>query len=151
MIMNESVIVVGVNGTPSSAAALRWAAAEADARGGRLRAIYVYDAPRLAGPGRPEAYAEIETGARIEARQWVVDALGTVRAATVQVVAMPGDPGPVLVSATERAKLLVLGVRGYGKYSHLTVPKIARFCLGRARAPVVVVPAPAPIEAVRSA
>jgi hypothetical protein len=44
-----------------------------------------------------------------------------------------------------------LGVRGYGKYSQLTVPKIARFCIGRSRVPVVVVPAPAPLEAVRSA
>lgn len=149
--MNEPVIVVGVNGTPSSAAALRWAAAEADARGARLRVIHVYDVPQLAGPGRPEVYAEIETAARVEARQWVIDALGAVRAAAVRVDAVAGDPGPVLVGAANRATLLVLGVRGYGKYSHLTVPKIARFCLGRSRVPVVVVPAPAPVQALRSA
>lgn len=149
--MSESIIVIGVDGTPSSAAALRWAAAEAARRGSWLRAIHVYDPPRIVGAASRRRISELATAMRAEAHAWVVEALGEDRTARVTVDAIPGDPGPVLVEAANRADLLVLGVRGYGRYSYLAVPKVARFCLGRCRAPVVVVPAPAAMEAVRSA
>ena len=149
--MSQSVIVVGVNGTPPSAAALRWAVEQARGRGGLVRAIHVYTQPVNSYSLPPELRTEVETAARREATEWVIEALGDRMPDLVLVEAIPGEPGPVLTEAAYGADMLVLGVRAYGRHSYLTVPKIARYCLGRSRAPVVVIPAAASMEVARSA
>lgn len=149
--MSERVIVVGLDGSPPSAAALRWAVEQAKTRGALVRAIHVYGPPAISHPLAPELRAEVEAAARREASDWVIDALGDRMPHIIRVDAIPGEPGPVLVEAADGADLLVLGVRAYGKHSYLTVPKIARYCLGRSRAPVVVVPAAVSMEVARSA
>jgi nucleotide-binding universal stress UspA family protein len=44
-------IVVGVDGSPHSGAALRWALAEAETRGGELTAVFAWRVPFLSFPG----------------------------------------------------------------------------------------------------
>lgn len=57
-----SVIVVGVDGSSGSAAALRWAAAEARWRGASLTAVHAYIRP-LAYAGTDAVMAEFEPSA----------------------------------------------------------------------------------------
>lgn len=138
--MAERVIVVGVDGSPASAAAARWAADEADARGVRLRAVYAYPRPAIFHPVAPELYGEVEAAARRQARNWIVEALGEERARDVEVDVAPGEPGPALIAAAGQAELLVIGAAEHYRHGYRAAPKIARYCLGRSRAPIVLVP-----------
>ena len=64
------MIVVGVDGSPGSDAALRWAAGEARLRGSSLRIVHVYHLPHVplteigvgaaAGMALPAAFTEDE-------------------------------------------------------------------------------------------
>jgi nucleotide-binding universal stress UspA family protein len=132
-------IVVGVNGSRGSAAALRWATDEARRRDARLRVVLCW---------KPEARAYYapqrglpDSGGHIFARQLaatvreVLDG-DTPRGLTTQVV--EGEAERALVAESAGADLLVLGSTSPGQ-AGLAVGPVIRACLSRARCPVVVV------------
>jgi nucleotide-binding universal stress UspA family protein len=139
-------VVVGVDGSAASAAALVWAAAEARGHHVPLVVAHVLD-PRSrravyapTGPGRSD---EVEvTLTRIK------KLTESATAATVEQVFEIGVPAQVLVRLARGARLLVLG---HGAEHHLpegreyqqgpALGSIARACIARAECPVVVVPA----------
>ncbi|GIL31257.1 universal stress protein [Actinocatenispora comari] len=126
------LIVVGVDGSPTSIAALRWAAAEASRRAGRLLAV------RAVGGGEPTAQLAAEHAVLSAS---VRAALGAEPAVPVveRIVAAP--PQQALLSAARDADLIVVGSRGHsgllGRILGSTAISVAR----TASVPVVVVPA----------
>ena len=105
-------VVVGVDGSPGSRAALVDAMRSASLRGARLHVVAVYELPewRLGPtPGCPlPSRAEIETEMLAAVREMVTDVayeLGGehLRRPEVDVVALPGDAAEVLVHAAEGA------------------------------------------------
>jgi hypothetical protein len=106
-------IVVGLAHTPSSAAALRWAAEQAALRGWDMLAVRAFTLP-----GRPERVLERDlasarTEARDRAQQWAVDVMADVdRRPLLRVRQVDGDVVPVLTDAAEDAELLVIGTPG---------------------------------------
>ena len=103
--MSAARVVVGVDGSLGSGAALRWAAAEASRRDAALRIVSAWqgDDPGAARKAGPSC-----------ASDRVQDALdGLVREhwcpRRVGCVTPRGDPGPVLVEQAAGAELLVLG------------------------------------------
>jgi nucleotide-binding universal stress UspA family protein len=71
-----AVIAVGVDGSESAAAALRWAAAEARLRGARLRVVHAWNVPTIAHAGSgfvPPASFEDDLGQAAETAlgQWL--------------------------------------------------------------------------------
>jgi nucleotide-binding universal stress UspA family protein len=135
-------ILVGVSGSPASAAALRWAGDEAVRRHGRLRIVLSWHQEQRAFYARPPSATDSDAGEQ-RARRALAD---TVRAvlgpgprfdATAEVV--EGAAEQTLVAESAGADLLVLGSGS----SHSIGP-VVRTCVSQAQCPVVVVGQPLP-------
>jgi nucleotide-binding universal stress UspA family protein len=145
-------ILVGIDGSPASVAAVRWAGREAQLRGMRVHVVHVRD-QRLPTPHyapQPRAGKPGEAGpAAGETLQAVVDeALGTQPAAGVQVELADGLPARVLIDRSVGAEMLVLGSTSRSQSTGPATPPVqrrtplgpvARDCLHAAPCPVVVV------------
>ena len=151
-------ILVGVDGSPASVAAVRWAGREAQLRGMRVHVVYVRD-HRLPTPHyapQPRASEPVLSPAAGERMQAVVrEALGTQPPAGVQMELADGLPARVLIDRSVGAEMLVLGSAspsgarpgGASPSGPATPPAqarpplgpVARDCLHAAPCPVVVV------------
>lgn len=139
--MNESgPIVVGVDGSPSSAAALRWAVRQARLTGARLVVATVWHYLRPFGYEIPDLDGWRPDEAADQAQR---DALGAVTkeltGLAVESVLVEGDPAPTLLRAAEGAQLLVVGSRGHRELAGLLLGSVSEFCATHAECPVVVV------------
>ncbi|GAA4553286.1 universal stress protein [Amycolatopsis samaneae] len=135
-------IVVGVDGSPASAAALRWARAEAAARGSTLHAVtvWLYDAMLDdASVARTQEDARQTHLAKLE--EFVATTLGENPGVEVTCAAPDGDAGDILVAMSADAAMLVLGSHGTRTLRHLVLGSVCSACLRHACCPVVVLPA----------
>lgn len=135
-------MVVGVDGTEPSIAALAWAAARTD-RFGPVRPVYVWDYPLSAwapspfGPGAVPPVAEMQQAAE-EAAATSIEALADVDHHDPLVV--QGDAASVLVDAAGDANLLVVGTRGRGPVRANMLGSVGRHCADHTPVPMVIVP-----------
>ncbi|MGX6607722.1 universal stress protein [Micromonosporaceae bacterium Da 78-11] len=114
--MTTSGVVVGVNGSTTSIAALRWAAVEAQLRGADLHVVVAH---RWRIPGKSfTSRSDLlrTTSERVKAILGAAVRQARTAAPEVRVrgVAVVGDPVPVLLEAAANADLLVVGGRGHG-------------------------------------
>lgn len=145
-------IVVGVDGSESSCAALRWAAAEAVTRRAELVAVHAWEpsgaflapyAPRPVGHTPAEERARAGEVLRASVRQ----ALGPRPEVGVRLVLVEGRASPVLLAQAQHALLLALGHRVPASRLLPALGPVARDCVRQSPCPVVTVPAatgPAP-------
>ena len=131
-------IVVGVDGSPQSEHALRWAAEQARLTGGELHAVIAWQLP--ASYGFAAVYDDVDWAG--DARE-ILDR--TIKAALgdddgVHRHVREGHPAAVLVDAAESADLLVVGSRGPGGFAGLLLGSVSRHVVAHAACPVVVVP-----------
>jgi nucleotide-binding universal stress UspA family protein len=149
-------VVVGVQATPESRAALRWAVAHAERIGARVRAVAVWDAAVAVAPdvgglgggvgaGVPAAVrAELAEDALVPAaRQLLAEAIGALPDRAQRLVdasVVGGDPATALLAAADDAVLLVLGNAGRGALAGAVTRSVASSVLHHARCPVVLVP-----------
>ena len=146
-------VVVGVDGSAGSLAALRWAVAEAAAHAVPVWVVHVLD-PR----GRRAPYARTDTVSfesmeQIEQAERLIDRVVLEAHApnSVRRLFEIGSPADVLLKTSRAARMLVLGqsaprrrtVGGLGPQDRALGP-VARACAAHAACPVVVVPSPAP-------
>ena len=141
MTTKGQLVVVGVDGSAESVAALKWADAYAAATGARIRVVMAWHYPAAVGPApvgvAPAAITE-------EVRQHVTEALDkTVAEAAVGVDVEKqvgyGHPAQVLVDQSAGADLLVVGHRGHGAFTGMLVGSVSVHCVTHAHCPVVVV------------
>ncbi|MBS3939710.1 MAG: universal stress protein [Actinobacteria bacterium] len=143
-------IVVGVNGSDPSTAALTWAVDEARLRGYMVEAVLAYDLKRVLGSNYPQPATKpgVDLQARMiraRAQDLLHDTLRCVDAGQVTVEPIlreRSNPVDELVQRSHSAELLVLGTGRRSRFSHRFNPSIAVRCLDRARCPVVIVPEP---------
>ena len=133
-------IVVGVDGSDQSKAALRWAVEEARLRGASVRAVYAWSAPYVPVPGAVLTEHNLEElrlqGERmLEAMNEEVDSKGV----EVERTSVEGGPARVLVEAAKDADLLVVGSRGRGGFAGLLLGSVSQQCAHHASCPVVIV------------
>ncbi|WP_214619974.1 universal stress protein [Actinomadura sp. NEAU-AAG7] len=132
-------VVVGVDGSPASRAALAVAFAEADSRGLDLRAVIVWD--RLPGGDLPPLVDEAGMRSAAESRlERMVIPLREIHPsvkATAEVVA--GTPREVLMDEADGAGLLVVGSRGLGGFRGLLLGSVSHALVHHAPCTVVVV------------
>jgi nucleotide-binding universal stress UspA family protein len=141
---DPAVIVVGVDGSPASRAALRWAAAQADRTGAALQAVAVWEYQTLHGwgvdaPGDDAAAATGEALARA-----VRTVLGADPPIEVRETVAVGHPARVLVNLACDADLLVVGSRSHGAVSDALLGSVSAYCTHHAHCPIVVVRPEAP-------
>ena len=131
-------IVVGVDGSDSSRAALRWAIRHAQLVGGRVEAVIAWRQPPTYNwepTGVPGDFA----GA---AQQTLSEELAALESLEPDVTVVPvvteGHPVEVLLHAAKGADLLVLGCRGRGGITSAVLGSVSLHCVLRAHSPVLV-------------
>ena len=148
---NRHGIVIGVDGTEESAAALAWAGPRTDTYG-PLRPVYVWDYPVAAfapvpfGAGVAPPLEEMEEAAREAADGYLADLEFPHDPPDVR----RGDPGTVLVDIARDAELLVVGTRSRGPVRSNLLGSVGRDCADHTPVPLVIVPnrdAPVPSPA----
>lgn len=133
--------MVGVDGSPASEEALRWAAHQAELTGASLRAVMTWRIPATAyGAMIPVASSFDLRQATEEALSGaVLDALGPDPQPVLEVIVVEGDPASVLIEQAQTADLLVVGSRGHGHLAGMLLGSVSERCVTHASCPVVVV------------
>jgi len=133
-------IVVGVDGSPHSTAALRWSVDQAAGRKGAVTAVLAWQVPFVSIPGAFDR-DELEEGYRAFLIQTVSDAVPAPPVPLATVLA-EGDATQSLVTAADGADLLVLGIRGRSPAAGLLLGSVSQTCAAGASCPVVLVKRP---------
>ncbi|MFD8253046.1 universal stress protein [Streptomyces werraensis] len=135
-----SRIVVGVDGSPSSHAALRWADRYARGVGGAVEAVSVWDTPSSRGWSGPAIDPDFDLGQARELFERELHEVfpdGLPDGLTRHLV--EGDPSEVLIRASEGAEMLVVGRRGRGGFARAVLGSVSQRCAQHAACPVVVI------------
>jgi nucleotide-binding universal stress UspA family protein len=159
-------IVVGIDCSAGSVAALRWALAEVHLRGAPARLVHAYQLPHflvgefgvgLGAAGVP-AYASedaerLRAASEEEARHVLTSSLEradgeTMAGVEVEQQIVEGPAAQVLIEAARGAALLVLGSRGRGGFAGLLLGSVSQQCAQHPPCPVVILP---PVEEDESA
>jgi nucleotide-binding universal stress UspA family protein len=148
-------VVVGIDGSPGSVAALEFALRDAARRGARLRVLAAvrpveYWASAYGPIPVPPTAAQLDDVAA-DVRRTAEQAAERLRLAVpVDGAAVHGAAGPALVDASAGADLLVVGHRGRGAVSSTLLGSVGLHCVLHAPCPVTVVrPVQRVAEAVR--
>ena len=137
-------IVVGVDGSDGSMAALAWALEEGRAHGAAVEAVHAWSVPHVAGPMSmyvPEMpYQEFEAAATRILDQAVEKLADQAEGVEVTKVVTEGGAGRALCDAAAGADLLVVGSRGYGGVRGLLLGSVSQYCSHHAPCALTVVP-----------
>ncbi|RNI23834.1 universal stress protein [Flexivirga caeni] len=131
---DKDIILVGVDGSPTSLRAIRWAIDEARLRGCAIEAVTVWQPDSPTGPSDAAAAQELQQR--------------VLRDVTACVTPEPlisgqvenGSPADVLVRRSEDASLLVVGSHSVGSMRHTALGSTSDYCSRMAVCPVVVLP-----------
>ncbi|MBK3641498.1 universal stress protein [Streptomyces sp. MBT33] len=136
-------VVVGVDGSEASMAALRWAARQARALDATVVAVHAWQRPGLApyapATARPTA-AEQRDGATRLLTATLREVFGPQDDGAVRAVVAEGAPARVLVQQARGAVLLALERTPRGGHDEHAAGAVVRACLEQATVPVVTVP-----------
>jgi nucleotide-binding universal stress UspA family protein len=130
-------IVVGVDGSTFSEAALRWALEDAEARAGEVVAIYAWQVPFVSIPGAFDRGELEQAGKDFIIR--TVSAVAPAPKVPLHTVIAEGDPAESLIKASSNADLLVVGTRGRSPFAGLLLGSVSQRCAAAATCPVVLV------------
>lgn len=140
-------VVVGVDGSPNSVTALRFAAEEARLRHAELHVVHAWNynpaPPAFAPmPSLGPSVVEQEESAGHVLSACVAEALGDSPDVTVVETLVNAPAAEALRDAAAGADLLVVGARGHTGFIGAVLGSIAVTVVKHAPCPVVVVPAP---------
>lgn len=136
-------IVAGVDGSPPSTEALRWAVRQAELTGGVVDAVIAWQYPFAAGGlgWAPTVVPDDTDYSDLAARSLTgcVAAVSPPPEVKVHELVLRGNPARVLLDAAKDADLLVVGSRGHGGFAEALIGSVSAQCVHHARCPVVVV------------
>ena len=140
-------IVVGIDESPASTTALRWAAEHSRVTGLPLRLVHTWQMSATASAAvasGASAYVEAAAAdARARATRWVLDTLGGDAAEVHWTLHVhEGGAGPLLVSLGHGARLIVVGTHEHTGLRRAVSGSVSHYVLSHADVPVVAVPAP---------
>ncbi len=138
---NTERVVAGVDGSETSARALRWALDDARARDGVVAAVHAWHVPfsmSLTAGARDQSAFEQAAGRLLDQ---VVDATASAyRDVPIERVLVGGSPADALLGAARDAALVVVGGRGVGGFRGLLLGSVSQQLAHHAPCPVVIVP-----------
>jgi nucleotide-binding universal stress UspA family protein len=128
-------IVVGVDGSEPSKAALRWAAAVAQATRARLDAViaWQYDAEYVPTDLEPAHDAEKVLSATVD------EVFGADRPADMRLTVKQGGAAAVLLQESSGALMAVVGSRGHGGFMGLLLGSVSSALAEHSSCPVLVI------------
>jgi nucleotide-binding universal stress UspA family protein len=141
---DKNQIVVGVDGSPSSQAALQWAADQAACTGAEVKAVIAWEYPAVAaGFGLAPGAMVTSSQYREYASKVLADSISNVTGPrsgvrfTTRVA--EGNAAQILLDDAAGAELLVVGSRGHGTFAGAVLGSVSHRVARRAPCPVVVV------------
>jgi nucleotide-binding universal stress UspA family protein len=133
-------IVVGIDGSLSSEAALNWALRQADLTGSTLEVITAWEWPTGGGMGMATPSG---LDPKADAVKVLNDAIASAEAGhddvSIESKTVGGPAGMALVDASRGADLLVVGSRGHGEFVSALLGSVSEHCVTHAHSPVLVV------------
>ncbi|MGW0823120.1 universal stress protein [Streptomyces sp. NPDC002845] len=139
----SGLVVVGVDGSPSSLAAVDVAVQEARLRSAGLRVVHGFTWPALHPPVGPSPLGPAHGALRDQVEHMVSEAVQRARtqAPDVEVThaVIAGEALAVLEGQSRDAALLVVGNKGHGRFAGVLVGSVAMHLAGHAHCPVMVV------------
>lgn len=132
-------IVVGVDGSPSSKAALRWAVRHARLTGARVEAVAAWQFPTYYGWDLLPDSADIESTARSMLEEAIAGIATLAAGVKIQPMVRQGNAAQVLLDDAKGAGLLVVGSRGHGGFTEALLGSVGQHCVHHATCPVVVI------------
>jgi len=146
-------ILVGIDGSPESLVAARWAAAEAQRRGLSLLMMLAINEPVKGHSDYVFPPPVIQARRKIN-RERLASAAAAIQhqfpELSVQTSLEFADPRRALVTASREAQLTVVGTRGIGRIPEVLVGSVALYVAAHAKSPVAVVPPTANVTEARS-
>jgi nucleotide-binding universal stress UspA family protein len=140
-------VIVGVDGSANSIAALKWAAHYAKSTDGVVHAVYVWSYPITAIAPAPiggaAVPADLMTDAASEALAGFIAEAELPDDIHVVHVVREGSTSKVLLEHAKDADadILVVGARGHGGFTGLLLGSVANAVINHAPCPVAVIPA----------
>ncbi|MFF5223582.1 universal stress protein [Micromonospora sp. NPDC000212] len=142
-------IVVGVDGSTGSRAALRWALSHGQLTGAAVEAVSVWQGPPVYGFAygwSPSVFEDVDLAAITG--KMLAEAVGDEAAgrppAEILTRVVHGHPSQALLDVAHGAQLLVVGSRGHGAFAGMLLGSVSQHCVQHAPCPVVVVPSVGP-------
>ncbi|WP_327004413.1 universal stress protein [Dactylosporangium sp. NBC_01737] len=140
---NQFDVVVGVDGSTESMAAVEWAASDAARRHRRLQIVHAYAWPVVYPPLGAHPTPALDQAARQAAERIVNSAVAHARAVSAELSITTATPiqlaAAALLDASQRADTVVVGSRGLGGFSGLLLGSVGVQLAAHAGCPVVVV------------
>ncbi|MEV5005949.1 universal stress protein [Streptomyces sp. NPDC093064] len=140
-------IVVGVDGSEPSKAALRWAARQAALTGAVIEAVTAWEYPLWYGTSPMAAGFDFADNAAKILSQALDETFGPDRPVEIRSRVERGHPAAVLLEASREAELLVVGNRGHGGFTEALLGSVGQHLVQHAACPVVVIRGPVPSAA----
>jgi nucleotide-binding universal stress UspA family protein len=145
--MTDKYIVVGVDGSAVSIAALKWAVEEAGRRGCQVHAVNAWHSdPATTGLARADII-QLRPRSEVLAAQTkllegsINDAAADNTDVEIRQLLIESQPGPALVHTAENAELLVVGSHGHTRLAEVLLGSVSSHCVHHASCPVAVIPA----------
>jgi BASS family bile acid:Na+ symporter len=143
-VWREGPVVVGVDGSDGSEAAVRYGMEASICRGMTLVAVHIVDEQVLAmaGSGGGTATREATPAQQAQLRELspaLVEARKEYPAVTVNEVVEAGNPSDVIVAAGSGAALTVVGSRGHGGFKGILLGSVSRAVIEHVDSPVAVI------------
>ncbi|MGH4027241.1 MAG: universal stress protein [Pseudonocardiaceae bacterium] len=136
-------VVVGVDGSSAALDAVRWAAARARSLHRPLTLLHATIWPLMTHPAPPTVPAHYQSVMVEAARGWLDGARENAEYVApglpIHEQLSTGDPRPVLLAESARAREIVVGSRGLGGFTGMLVGSVATALTQHAQCPVVVV------------
>ncbi|WP_245687867.1 universal stress protein [Rhodococcus phenolicus] len=141
---DNNQVVVGVDGSPTSTSAVRWAAATASARDLPLRIVHVIDFSPVGYSGAPYVEsAKVFEWAEEDGRVMLSDAVTAARSVApdveIETTLVPAGGSHWFVEESGRARMVVLGASGSGRIGEALLGSTPVVVASHGRCPVVVV------------
>jgi nucleotide-binding universal stress UspA family protein len=136
------VVVVGVDGSDPSVAALSWAGRYSAATGATVQALHIWHYPGSAGlpPGvtPPQVTDQVKANQRKDLDE-AIEKAHLDPAAQVEPKLAYGHTAQVLIDESKTVSLIVLGYKGHGGFTGMLTGSVSLQVVHHAECPVVVV------------
>ena len=138
---STEVILVGVDGSTESLAAVKWAADRGARTGARIHCLCTYALASYSAAALDGGYAVLDDEALKAGAEQVVEeakALARERGAThVSGSTEPGDPAGVLIDFSAEVDMIVVGSRGGGGFADRLLGTVSSALPAHSKCPVV--------------
>jgi nucleotide-binding universal stress UspA family protein len=108
--------------------------------GGTLRVVYAWSPPVVEALGLPPSmdWEPLRERAEHFPAAFARETLGDDPGISIVPIAVRGTPAQVLVGASEKADLLVIGSRGLGGLKGMVLGSVGHHCAAHAHCPIVI-------------